>query len=83
VLYALADPSSDPRLLELVSGPIRLDAEVAQALSLLRISEGLKKARETLEGYASTALAELDNLEPSSARDALVSLTNYVVARTQ
>ncbi len=83
VFYTLADPASDPRLVELVSGPIHTDAELAEAVALLRASDGLAQARSTLDGYAGSALAELDNLEPSAARDALVSLTHFVVARTR
>jgi heptaprenyl diphosphate synthase len=83
VLYTLVDPSSDPRLLELVAGPIESDDEVMEALALLRASEGLNRARATLDGYASTALSELAHLEPSPSRDAMVSLTHYVVARTR
>ena len=62
VLYTLTDPSADPRLVELVSAPIHADADVAEAVSLLRDSNGLAKARETLRDYASTAQTELDAL---------------------
>ena len=83
VLYALADPGSDPRLLELVGGPIESEDELTEAVGLLRESAGLARARETLDGYATAALAELDVLAPSASRDALVSLTHFVVARTR
>ncbi len=83
VFYTLADPTADPRLVELVSGPIESDADLAEALTLLRASAGLAQARTTLDGYAATALAELGSLEPSASRDALVSLTHFVVARTR
>lgn len=83
VLYTLADPASDPRLVELVSGPIDSESELAEAVALLRASTGLAQARSTLDGYAATALGELDNLAPSASRDALASLTHYVVARTR
>ena len=83
VLYALADPGSDPRLLELLGGPIESEHEVTEAVGLLRESAGLAQARATLDRYASTALAELDVLAPSASRDALVSLTHFVVARTR
>ena len=83
MLYALADPASDPRLLELVGGPIDSEAELAEAVALLRDSAGLARARATLDSYAGAALAELDVLAPSASRDALVSLTHFVVARTR
>ena len=41
VLYTLADPSSDPRLAELVCAPIQADADVAEAVGLLRESAAL------------------------------------------
>lgn len=83
VFYTLADPKSDPRLVELVSGPIESETELAEAVGLLRASSGLVQARATLDSYATTALDELGNLPPSSSRDALVSLTHFVVARTR
>lgn len=83
VFYTLADPTSDPRLVELVSGPIDSESELAEAVGLLRASSGLVQARATLDNYASTALDELGNLAPSASRDALVSLTHFVVARTR
>ncbi|MDX6553715.1 MAG: hypothetical protein QOH74_2203, partial [Gaiellales bacterium] len=44
MLYALADPGTDPRLVELLSGPIADDALVQEALELLRVSSGLDRA---------------------------------------
>jgi heptaprenyl diphosphate synthase len=83
VFYTLADTSSDARLVELVSGPIESEDELAEAMALLQSSAGLAQARTTLESYAATALAELGTLPPSTAREALVSLTHFVVARTR
>ena len=83
VFYTLADPSSDPRLIELVSGPIHSESELAEAVGLLRDSAGLAQARAKLDAYADTALAELGGLAASASRDALVSLTHFVVARTR
>lgn len=83
VLYTLADPSSDPRLRELVGGPIPQDAEVTEAVELLRDSAGMTRARLTLDDYAGAARAELMTLEPSAARDALFTLTKFVVDRTR
>jgi geranylgeranyl pyrophosphate synthase len=81
MLYALAqDP--DPRLAELLAGPIT-DDEVDEALTLLRKSPGLEQAVRTLGDYADRASAELQVLPPCSARDALDMLARYVVARTR
>ena len=83
VLYTLADPSADPRLRELVSGPIAAEHEVGEAVDLLRSSAGLATARDTLSGYAAAAEAELELLPESPSRDALASLSGFVVARTR
>ena len=81
-LYALAqDP--DPRLAELLDGPITDDDLVDEALTLLRKSPGLEHAVRTLSDYADRARAELATLPPCSARDALDMLARYVVARTR
>ncbi|MFC4853989.1 polyprenyl synthetase family protein [Actinophytocola glycyrrhizae] len=82
VLYALAqDP--EPRLAELLAGPITDDDHVDEALTLLRKSSGLEQAVHTLSDYADRARAELATLPPCSARDALDMLARYVVARTR
>lgn len=83
VLYSLTDPSTDPRLLTLVSGPIGSEAAIAEAVSLLRASAGMARAKQTLDGYAQVALAELARLPASPAHDALASLARFVVARTR
>jgi heptaprenyl diphosphate synthase len=82
MLYALAlDP--DPRLAELLAGPITDDDLVDEALTLLRKSTGLEQAVRTLGDYADRARIELMTLPPCSARDALDMLARYVVARTR
>lgn len=83
MLYALADPATDPRLLELLQGPIDDDDLVGEALELLRSSAGLEQARATLSDYARRARAELAALPASPARDACESVADYLVARTR
>jgi heptaprenyl diphosphate synthase len=82
MLYALADPATDPRLIELLAAPLTEDALVAEALDLLRASSGLERARDTLSDYARRARAELTSLPASPARDACESVADYLVART-
>ena len=53
-LYTLRT-GTDSRLIDLVSRPLRDDAEVAEALALLRQSDGLAEARQTLDDYAADA----------------------------
>jgi heptaprenyl diphosphate synthase len=82
MLYALADAGTDPRLAELLAGPVTDDDLVREALDLLRVSNGLGRARETLSDYARRARAELAALPASPARDACESVADYLVART-
>jgi geranylgeranyl pyrophosphate synthase len=83
MLYALRDtgPGAD-RLRVLLAGPITDDAEVEEALELLRASAGLARAREVLADQAAAARAELGKLPPGPAVDALTELTTYVIDRT-
>jgi len=83
VLYTLADPAADPRLRELVSGPITSEELLHEAVELLTCSPGMARARKTLADYADAATAELDLLPESSSRDAMSSLVRYVIARTR
>ncbi len=83
VLYTLADPAADPRLRELVAGPINAEEDVTEAVSLLAASPGMARARATLAEYADAAAAELRLLPDSSSKDALASLVGYVIDRTR
>ncbi len=83
VLYTQADPDADPELVALLGGPIEDDATVQRAVTLLRDSPGLARARRTLDDFAGRARAELAELPPSAAVDALDALTGFVVDRTR
>ncbi len=83
MLYALREPGpGSDRLRELLAEPLGDDALVAEALELLRGSDGVERAMATLHSYAETARTELAGLPDLPARDALSSLTDYLVART-
>ena len=82
MLYALADENCPSRLRELLGRPLSTDAEVAEALGLLRESRGLERTRGTLQEFADDARKELASLPDVPAREALSSLVDYVVART-
>jgi heptaprenyl diphosphate synthase len=81
MLYALQD-EPDSRLAKLLAGPITDDGEVEEALTLLRASTGLQRARQTLDDYADRARATLAILPAGTARDALESVSHYVVTRS-
>ncbi len=82
VLHALRDPGPDgDRLRELLVGPLTDDALVAEAIELLGRSEGMKRAKVTLEQYADDARAELAGLPESEARARFEDLVAFTVAR--
>jgi heptaprenyl diphosphate synthase len=83
VLHALASTTpAESRLRALVARPITDEAEVAEALDLLRESPAMDAARATLGAYAERARDLLAPLPDVPARRALESLTHYVVARS-
>jgi heptaprenyl diphosphate synthase len=83
MLYALqgSDTAAD-RLRALLAHPISDDAEVAEALELLRGGPGLTMAAKTLTDQAAAARSELRDLPACPATDALAALTTFVVDRT-
>jgi len=82
VLYALRETGPDAdRLRELLTGPVEDDADVAEALALLRSSRGIVRAKETVADYAAQARAELAELPDVPGRLALANLVDYTVNR--
>jgi heptaprenyl diphosphate synthase len=83
MLYAMQDEGADAdRLRGMLARPISDDAEVDEALRLLREGPGLVRARAVLAEHAASARAELAKLPDCPATAALSSLTAYVVDRT-
>ena len=82
VLFALKDsgPGAD-RLRELLAGPIDNDADVAEAIELLRASNGITEAKRTVQRYAEQARAELVSLPDVPGRQALANLVEYTADR--
>ena len=81
----LAQRSTDPsdaRLLSLLSGGIDNDAEVAEALGLLRAHPALEAARTEVARRADVARAHLAPVPEGPATDALLALCDTVVTRT-
>jgi heptaprenyl diphosphate synthase len=82
VLYALHDTGPDAdRLRELLVGPIDDDAAVTEALTLLRASAGMAKAKDTVAQYAAKAREEMAALPDSPGRQALTTLVDYTIHR--
>jgi len=82
MLYALRESGPEAaRLRELLSGPIDDDEAVAEALTLLRASPGMAKAKRTLQEYAEQAHQELALLPDVPGRYALQTLIDYTISR--
>lgn len=82
MVYALREPGPDAaRLRELLVGPIDDDETVAEALALLRASEGMAKAKRSLQDYAAQAHQELALLPDAPGRHALQTLVDYTISR--
>ncbi|MBF6842164.1 polyprenyl synthetase family protein, partial [Acinetobacter baumannii] len=82
MIYAMEESSTDgARLQELLSEPLTDDAEVDEALTLLRESDGMRRARATLEKFVADAMVELDALPAGPANEALRRLVRFTVDR--
>lgn len=82
MVYAMREPGLEAaRLRELLVGPIDDDAAVAEALTLLRASAGMAKAKQSLREYAAQAHAELALLPDVPGRHALQTLVDYTISR--
>jgi heptaprenyl diphosphate synthase len=82
MLYALAEPGPEAaRLRELLAGPVEDDHAVSEALTLLRASPGMTKAKDFLAQYAAKAHHELALLPDVAGRHALQALVDYTISR--
>ncbi len=79
-----ADPTSpvDARLLQLLDSDLREDADLAEALVLLRAHPCVDQARAEVQRRADRARSFLTDLPAGPARDALADLCDSVVTRT-
>ncbi len=83
ILYGLRGTDAGAeRLRELLVKPLDDDAEVEEALAILRTGSGIDQAREALADEAAAARSELGKLPACPAMDAMSTLTSYVVDRT-
>jgi heptaprenyl diphosphate synthase len=77
-----ADPN-DARLLELLDGDLADDGRHAEALALLRAHPAIAAARSDLDRWAGDARDTLRPLPDVPAKEALLALCDFVVARTR
>ena len=80
-----ADPTSaaDARLLQLLDSDLRDDADLAEALVLLRAHRCVDQARAEVQRRADRARSFLIDLPAGPARDALADLCDTVVTRSR
>jgi heptaprenyl diphosphate synthase len=76
-----ADPA-DARLRDLLSRPLDDEAEVAEALALLRANPAMEQARDEVHRRGESARALLGSLPDIPARSALDALCDLVTTRT-
>ncbi|MGH8792498.1 MAG: polyprenyl synthetase family protein, partial [Stackebrandtia sp.] len=81
VLYARSEENSSPRLRQLVSGPVAAE-DLDETLRLLRASKAMDVALKTLQSYGERAKAIASDLPDGQARDALVSVCDYMTERS-
>ena len=73
--------AEDARLADLLTRPLD-DAEVGEALTLLRGHDAVARARQVARQWADDARECLEPLPAGAARDALAAVCDYVVDRT-
>jgi heptaprenyl diphosphate synthase len=83
VLLVLAqDDEASARLRELLAADLTDDDRLAEALQLLRAHPAMDEARARLASYVDEARTVARALPAGPARDALLSLSDFVLART-
>ncbi|MCL6433282.1 MAG: solanesyl diphosphate synthase [Leptolyngbyaceae cyanobacterium HOT.MB2.61] len=78
VLYALEEK---PYLEVLIEREFAQPGDLEQAVTLVRDSGGIERARELATHHTRMAVEHLEDLPPSTSRQALVKLGDYVLSR--
>ena len=81
LVRAGADPA-DARLLALLDADLSADADLAEALGLLRAHRAMDAAREVIRQRAEVARDHLAPLPDGPAKDALATLCDAVISRS-
>ena len=77
----LARQASNGRLDAVLAKPVLDDADYAEVVRIVRDSSGIDESYAYAKSFGDKARAELESFPPSAYRDALESLTYYVVGR--
>jgi all-trans-nonaprenyl-diphosphate synthase len=78
VLYAMEE---NPYLEVLIEREFSEEGDIEQALSLVKESNGIQKARELAIYHAKLAVQHLECLTPSTASQALADMADYALSR--
>ena len=78
----LVRAGEDAALQKLLDGDLTSDVALAEALRQLRAHPAMTEARERLQAYVDRAREIASSLPAGPAREALVALTDFVLART-
>ncbi|BAZ79362.1 MAG: solanesyl diphosphate synthase [Sphaerospermopsis kisseleviana] len=78
VLFALEE---QPCLEALIDREFAQEGDLEQALKLIADSQGIQRARELAAHHAKVSSEHIAILEPSESRQALISMTDYVLSR--
>jgi geranylgeranyl pyrophosphate synthase len=81
LMLARSDPRANGQLEEILEKPVLRAADYEQVVRIVRDSRGIEESYEYARDYSEKARAELEPFPPSAHRDALESLTYYVVRR--
>lgn len=81
LMLARHDPSVDGRLESILTKTTLQDPDYAEVVRIVRGSRGIEESYEYARTFGDKARAELQVFPPSAYRDALESLTYYVVGR--
>ena len=82
LLVLAADDDASAELRTLLTGDLSDDARLGEALRLLRAHPAMNEARARLTSYAEEARTVASSLPDGPCREALLALTEFVLART-
>ncbi|GAB3715798.1 polyprenyl synthetase family protein [Mariniluteicoccus flavus] len=82
LLVGRSSSGSDARLKELIGSDLSGDAELAEAISLLRAHPAIEEARAEVRRRADAARGHLAGLPTGAAKEALEALCDQVVTRS-
>ena len=81
LMLARSDPGVNGELEAILAKPVLKDADYANVVRIVRGSRGIEESYDYAREFGEKARAELATFPPSGHRDALESLTHYVIRR--